>query len=346
MSSNSLPDLATATQTTATTSQKPAASTSGNRAATITGSGTTGQASGAISITGTAATTGGGLPSGLPKLSGAIQPVTASVPPTKNAPFMQQSTLPDGTVFIIVGAILGFMAFSVLLWRGLVAWSLHRSVKRASEHQNMADTKALFRTPAAPVSFYKYSDNNRDSTISLSGLGGGKGGKKGARPTTAPGGPSTSSLFFSPTAGAAGAGGLGQPGNRGSSYLPAGYYASGSSNIAGGNNSVHVGGSGHQPAISLSNLGPQSQGYSRARSMGPSPPDSPLMRGQGNVGGGGMGNSSSTLNLNGHYGGRGGERPPSAYLEDLFDGEGVVLSPPQVPRHGPPRAGSTSPRRY
>ncbi|PVH70984.1 hypothetical protein DL98DRAFT_118815 [Cadophora sp. DSE1049] len=341
---SSLPDLATATRTTASsasarTSASSARSTGSNSAsttaqttslsqgATITGSGTTGQASGATSITGSAVTTGGAL-TGLPKLSGAIQPVTASVPPTANAPFMQQSNLPDGTVFIVVGAILGFMAISVLLWRGLVAWSLHRSVKRAAQHQNMADTKALFRTPAPPAPFYKYSD--RDSTISLSGLGP-KGGKKGARPTTAPGGASTSSLFFSPTAGAAGAG-LANPGNRGSNYLPAGYYASGTASVANGQSQVHL---GHQPAISLSNLGPQSQGYSRARSMGPSPPDSPFIVGQGNHLA-----SSSTLNLNQGYGGN--ERAPSAYLEDLFDGENA----PPLPGQGQPRGNSTSPGRY
>ncbi|KAH9207584.1 hypothetical protein DL95DRAFT_49447 [Leptodontidium sp. 2 PMI_412] len=341
---SSLPDLATATQTTASTaSVRSTASSSratGSNSAsttsqttslsqgpTITGSGTTGQASGATSITGSAVTTGGAL-TGLPKLSGAIQPVTASVPPTANAPFMQQSTLPDGTVFIIVGAILGFMAISVLLWRGLVAWSLHRSVKRASQHQNMADTKALFRTPAPPAPFYKYSD--RDSTISLSGLGH-KGGKKGARPTTAPGGASTSSLFFSPTAGAAGAG-LANPGNRGSNYLPAGYYASGAASVANGQSQVHL---GHQPAISLSNLGPQSQGYSRTRSMGPSPPDSPFIAGQVN-----RMTSSSTLNLNQGYGSN--ERAPSAYLEDLFDGENA----PPMPGQGHARGTSGSPARY
>ncbi|KAH7306061.1 hypothetical protein BKA65DRAFT_373239, partial [Rhexocercosporidium sp. MPI-PUGE-AT-0058] len=305
----------------ATGTSQSSQSTSLSQGPTITGSGTTGQASGATSITGSAVATGGAL-TGLPKLSGAIQPVTASVPPTANAPFMQQSTLPDGTVFIIVGAILGFMAISVLLWRGLVAWSLHRSVKRASQHQNMADTKALFRAPAAPAPFYKYSD--RDSTISLSGLGH-KGGKKGARPTTAPGGASTSSLFFSPTAGAAGAG-LANPGNRGSNYLPAGYYASGASAIANGQSQVHL---GHQPAISLSNLGPQSQGYNRARSMGPSPPDSPFIAGQS-----AHMTSSSTLNLNQGYGGN--ERAPSAYLEDLFDGENA----PPIPGQGPARAAS------
>ncbi|KAK0109459.1 hypothetical protein ONS95_002152 [Cadophora gregata] len=350
---SSLPDLATATRTTPSsaspsTSASSARATGSNsasttgqtkslsQAATITGSGTTGQASGAASITGSAVTTGGAL-TGLPKLSGAIQPVTASVPPTANAPFMKQSALPDGTVFIVVGAILGFMAISVLLWRGLVAWSLHRSVKRAAQHQNMADTKALFRTPAPPAPFYKYSD--RDSTISLSGLGHNKGGKKGARPTTATGGASTSSLFFSPTAGAAGAG-LANPGNRGSNYLPAGYYASGAASAANGQSQVNL---GHQPAISLSNLGPQSQGYSRARSMGPSPPDSPFIAGQQSSN---HMASSSTLNLNQGYGGN--ERAPSAYLEDLFDGENAPPVPGQGQGHGHGhgRGNEASPGRY
>jgi hypothetical protein len=249
--------------------------------------------------------------------------VAPSVPPTSNAPYMQVSNMPEGTVFIAVGAILGFLALSVLLWRGLVAWSLHRSVKRAAAAQYNPDTKSLFRTPPAP--FYKYSD--RDSTISLGALAG-KKDKKGGRPPTAPGAASASSLFFSPTAGAAGAGagGLANPGNRGSNYLPAGYYAAGASQPGNGQGMAHIG-QGHGAAISLSNLGPARDGYARARSMGTTPPDSPAFRPQSS----GMhshayGASSSTLNLN-----RDGEvRAPSAYLDDLFDGENA----PPVPGHG------------
>jgi len=247
---------------------------------------------------------------------------------------MQQSNLPDGTVFIAVGAILGFMAMSVLLWRGMVAWSLHRSVKRAALAQNAAmnDTKAHFRTPGPPPpQLYKYTD--RSSTISLSGLGH-KSGKKATRPSTAGAGASASDLFFSPTAGAAGAG-LATTGNRGSNYLPAGYYAAGSAQA--GNAQSHVPmGPGHQPAISLSNLGPQSHGYSRSRSTGPSPPDSPAYGAEkGHMA------SSSTLNLNQAYG-NGQERAPSAYLEDLFDGE----NGPRVPGHHHASQNSRSPGRY
>jgi hypothetical protein len=212
---------------------------------------------------------------------------------------------------------------SVMLWRGMVAWSLHRSVKRAAAAQFTSDTKALFRTPPAPL--YKYSD--RDSTISLGALAG-KSGRKGsaalsnARP---------SNLFFSPTAGAAGAG-MNNSGNRGSNYLPAGYYAAGASAPGNGQGMTHI---GNGPSISMSNLGPARDGYARARSMGTTPPDSPMVRPQSQGVGHGHAASSSTLNLNVH-----GEMPraPSAYLEDLFDGENGQ----PIPGHGP----SYSPNRF
>lgn len=330
-SGTDLPNLSSATAAAAssaaanTASTTPAATTSAAATSAtsavpstgvITGSGTAGASISASSITGSATETDGGeLPTGLPTLKGQYTIVPASVPPTQNAPYMQTSKLPEGTVFIVVGAILGFMAMSVLLWRALVAWSLHRSVKRAAMQQNMSDSKALFRTPVAP--FYK-DHHDRDSTISLSGLGP-KGGKKGTRPTTAPGANSASSLFFSPTAGAA-AGGLNTAGNRGSNYLPAGYYAAGAASP--GNSQSHISIGQHGPNISMSNLGPASANYGRTRSIGPSPPESPSL-----VGSRGHMASSSTLNLTQGYGGE--QRAPSAYLEDLFDGE----TGPPVPGH-------------
>ncbi|TVY90433.1 hypothetical protein LAWI1_G001577 [Lachnellula willkommii] len=326
----SLPNLSTATETTADSQTASTASNTGtatDSAATTTGGSTT-QATTAVitggstdsdtstgsipSITGDATSTDSGLPSGLPTLSGQYKIVAPSVPPTANAPYMQSSTLPEGTVFIAVGAILGFMAMSVLLWRGLVAWSLHRSVKRASLQQNMSDTKALFQAPVPGV-YKNYHD--RDSTISLSGIGGGgKRGKRDTKTPAAPHGASSTSLFFSPTAGAAHS----TPGNRASTYLPAGYYAAGAAQTP---SHISLGGGGGGPGISLSNLGPQSAGYGRARSIGPSPPNSPSLRGSRHMA------SSSTLNLNQGYGGE--QRAPSAYLEDLFDGEGG----PPVPGH-------------
>lgn len=286
----------------------------------ITGSGISDTATGAVpTITGGAdATEGGDLVSGLPTLSGAFKIYPASVPPIAGAPYMRQSTLPEGTVFIIVGAILGFLALGVLLWRALVAWSLHRSVKRASKHQIISDTKALFGQKNAPM-YSNYKD--QDSTTDLS-AGGGKAGRKANRPSSAaPNSAAAASLFFSPTAGA-----MNNSGARGSNYLPAGYYAAGAS--APGNNQSHVTVGGQGPSISLSNLAHQSQGYSRARSMGPSPPESPMVSAEP-----GYANSSSSLNLNKGYGGD--ARPPSAYIDEMFNG--IDGASPHAPQQYPPQ---------
>lgn len=273
--------------------------TSSSSASSLTGS--------SFSASAAASSTSGGL-TGLPKLPGDDYPAP-TVPPTANAPYMQKSNLPEGTVFICVGAALAFLGAIVLLWRGLVAWSLHRSVRRAAMAQSAGyghgDRKNAYRSPSTP--FYSQGPG---STLSLDQLG---GGGKSASKSQAPSG----SLFFSPTAGA----GMHQPGNRGSGYLPAGYYAASNSAAGGGAGMTHLGGGGP-----LSHLGSQSHGYSRARSVGPTPPLSPSLppsRGgdsaymRANA-------SSSTLNLNVPSQGR----APSAYLEDLLEdhppGQGFV----------------------
>jgi hypothetical protein len=168
-----------------------------------------------------AATDNAAAPTDLPQIPGGYTIPVAQVPPTLNAPYMQVSKLPAGTVFIVVGAILGFLALAVVLWRGLTVWALKRSVKRAAKGNNVQDTKALlnFRPPAAPV-YNRYSD--RDSTLSLANL---RKSPKPTRPTTSSGAAPGQSLFFSPTAG----GSMLNPGNRNSGYLPSGYYAAGAS---------------------------------------------------------------------------------------------------------------------
>ncbi|OBT45248.1 hypothetical protein VE00_03640 [Pseudogymnoascus sp. WSF 3629] len=262
-----------------------------------------------------AATDNAAAPTDLPPIPGGYTIPVAQVPPTLNAPYMQVSKLPAGTVFIVVGAILGFLALAVVLWRGLTVWALKRSVKRAAKGNNVQDTKALlnFRPPAAPV-YNRYSD--RDSTLSLANL---RKSPKPTRPTTSSGAAPGQSLFFSPTAG----GSMLNPGNRNSGYLPSGYYAAGASAPGNGSGMAHLGGSGltAREAISLSNLGPQAKGYARAQSLGTTPPDSPrvgpaLSPGQQH----GMHLSTSTLDLTQRPGGR----APSAYLEDLFDEAGAA----------------------
>ena len=260
--------------------------------------------------------------SGLPKLAQDNYPAP-TVPPTADAPFMQKSSLPDGTVFICVGAALGFIGLLVLAWRGLVAWSLHRSVKRAaiaqsSKYSRVGDPRANNGKSAGP-----YFSPGPGSTLSLDQLGAsGKGGAK--TPSSARG-----SLFFSPTAST----GMQTPGNRGSSYLPAGYYAAGNSAPSGGSGMTHIGGGG----IGLSNLTPQNHRYSRARSTGPSPPGSPSLPpsrgadstlGRLNTAGLTIHGSNSSLNLSAPPQGR----APSAYLEDLF--ENHPPGTPPLEEHG------------
>ncbi|KAH6960018.1 hypothetical protein BKA56DRAFT_600218 [Ilyonectria sp. MPI-CAGE-AT-0026] len=226
----------------------------------------------------------------------------AIVPPTNNAPFMQHSSAPDGTVFIAVGAILGTFGLGILLWRLIVGILLHRSVERAAEAQHDANAKEGF--PAPPAPFYKYTDNGY--TMSLSA---GRGVRRTNRGPVLSSTPSASNLFFSPTAAAFG----NAPGNLGSAFLPSGFYAAGNSS-PGGN---------HKHPISLTNLRPDSRGQfgnPSRHTLNPSPPDSPSFNARRYI-------SSSTLNL--HQ--RPSQRAPSAFLEDLLADDPSSLPSPQMP---------------
>ncbi|KAH8124341.1 hypothetical protein LI328DRAFT_134093 [Trichoderma asperelloides] len=227
---------------------------------------------------------------------------------------MKHSSAPDGTVFIAVGAILGAFGLGVLLWRVIVSFLLHRSVRRAALAQHEANNKTGF--PAPPAPFYKYSDHASPAAPSS-----GRGARRTNRNTMTPSAaPSQSNLFFSPTAAGSSA-----PGARGSAFLPSGFYAAGNSSPGGQQG----------PSISLTNLRPESTSYvngSRNSLMGPSPPDSPHFSPRRDM-------SSSSVNLNTR---QPGQRAPSAYLEDLLADEPGSLPPPQMP---PNRAsGSGSPR--
>jgi hypothetical protein len=287
---------------------------------------------------------------GLPTLAGVGVPIM-KVPDTAGAAFMQKSDLPDGTVFICVGAILAFFAAAVLAWRGLVAWSLHRSVKRAAMAQNMADIKTMSAVPGKKRGMYNVVGAN--STMSLDHLAAAPiGSSKMAKPfAQAPGGTppgkSASSLFFSPTAG--GTTGLRDSVNRSSTYLPAGYYATGNAAPAQGSPITHIGGHQNLSANSLA-----TPGNRFSHRSGISPPDSPSLppsRGgyprappsrdglsmynrnsvatlgtprdtrSGVYGHGNENMSQLSLNVPGGTTVAGG-RAPSAYLEDLFENHG------------------------
>lgn len=236
----------------------------------------------------------------------------ASVPPTHDAPFMQHSRAPDGTVFIAVGAVLGASALAILLWRIIVGLLLRRSSERAAMAQHDANSKTGF--PAPPAPFYKYTE--QDSNMSLSGgaAAAGRGVRRTNRGPTPSSNPSTSNLFFSPTAAA-----TGNAGNRGSTFLPSGFYAAGSGS----------GSQGHGHSISLTNLRPDSRGHGAARNgLGPTPPDSPAFPARRDM-------STSSLNL----GRPSSQRAPSAYLDDLLADDPGALPPP----HMPPSTGPKSP---
>ncbi|KAJ5291892.1 hypothetical protein N7478_001143 [Penicillium angulare] len=224
-----------------------------------------------------------------------------TVPPTVGAPYLQTSNTPEGTVFIAVGAILGFIALAVLAWRGMVAWSVNRSVRRAAMAQS-AESKRLLRHSRKKRSTAVYSAAPA-MDVSLDKLG--TATRASYKPSRRV--PSNSSgLFYSPTAGNAGgsnpnvnAAGA----NRNSSYLPAGFYAAtGTSTPTRDSINPHAGMVSPPNYAASSPSLPPTGGYQ----------DNPHNSRQSYAAA-----SSSSLNLNQNQ--AQGGRAPSAYLEDLFE---------------------------
>lgn len=206
-SSKSAPSSTTGKSTTTTTTDKSTTQpTSSSSSSSLPDIGQTSSTSSSTTST-TSSTTQQSVPSitsnngdtpALPTLPGSYSYPPPAVPPTKNAPFMQKSNLPQGTVFIAVGAILGAFAVAILIWRIVVSYLLHRSVRRATLAQQVANDKNSYPPPAAP--FYKYSD--QASSVSLSNAPAARSARKSRGPIPSST-PSQSNLFFSPTAPAA-----------------------------------------------------------------------------------------------------------------------------------------------
>lgn len=364
-----LPDLSTATQTTedATSETSSAESTNTSNAPSSTDATTTAESTAESTATSSFATTGGTSTgngaihiSNLPTIAGAGIP-TMIVPNTADAPFMQKSSLPEGTVFIVVGAVLAFLGACVLFWRGLVAWSINRSVKKAAIASIRGSEKASTAwggssTGYNPVKGGMYKDAG--SNMSLDALN--SAGKQIKSPLkghdTGRASP-PAGLFFSPTAQARESTGP-RPlsdvmSNRSSTYLPAGYYASPSAQAAGGATATTIGGNlapyaqrhstfGHSPPSSPGHTpGTRSSGgFNPTSRDGLKPPGS--RDGMGNsarnsyldAGGPRPGHSSGlysaasasslspNLNRKPSSDGLAGSRAPSAYLEDLFENHG------------------------
>jgi hypothetical protein len=183
-----------------------------------------------------------GHPTGLPTLAGATIP-TMIVPNTADAPFMQKSTVPEGTIFIAVGACLAFLGATVLGWRAMVAWTIDRSVKRAALASVMAsDSKTKYGPGGNLYAMPQRSSLSLDALTSaakpMSSSGPDKDRRKSRQVKADP-----SSLFFSPTAGQArNSAYMPVSQDRNSAYLPAGYYAASGAQAAGGRDSVVMGG--------------------------------------------------------------------------------------------------------
>ncbi|KAJ6148069.1 hypothetical protein N7497_010051 [Penicillium chrysogenum] len=277
-STSSSSSSTTTTMDTTTTSSSSSSSTTSDGSTTTSSVSTTTTSSTSSSSSSTTTTTGGAI---------------VTIPPTANAPYMQESNAPEGTVFIAVGAALGLVGLTLLAWRAMVAWSVNRSVRRAAVI-HASESKRLLRgsrkkrstpysaSPAVDVSLDKLGAATRASY----------------KPNRVPS--ASSGLFFSPTAGGptgshASLNATGSTGNRGSTYLPAGYYAA-----AGSSNPAPSGELPYSPTAGLSS---------------PSLPPTGVYHDSHNQRHSHVGASTSSLNLNQAPQGR----APSAYLEDLFE---------------------------
>ncbi|KAK9328004.1 hypothetical protein V1520DRAFT_393456 [Lipomyces starkeyi] len=243
----------------------------------------------------------------LPRLSSTASSTTTYptpiIPVTNNNPFSKESNAPEGTVFIAVGSVIGGIALAILGWRGLVAYSLHKSLK-ASSAAYASEPKGT-GTSSGRGGFFGSKRQNTGafyatgagSAVSLDQLTSTGRAVNNARPISAYDdigmprtGPSfNTSTFYSPTAGAMGmsaAMGNGLSGlstNRSSTYLPSGYY--GANNGASSSASL---------SVRYSSV-PQNQ---RAPSPGA------ILR------------TESSLAVPQH-----GQRVPSVYLDDLLDSD-------------------------
>ncbi|KAJ5617093.1 hypothetical protein N7537_002207 [Penicillium hordei] len=265
--SSSSSSTSTTMDTTTTSSSSSSSTTSDSSTTTSSVSTTTESSTSSSSSSSSSSTT----------TTGAI----VTIPPTANAPYMQESNAPEGTVFIAVGAALGLIGLTLLAWRAMVAWSVNRSVRRAAVI-HASESKRLLRgsrkkrstpysaAPAADVSLHKLGAATRTSY----------------KPHRVPSGPTGSHPNINAT---------GNAGNRGSTYLPAGYYAA-----AGSSNPAPGGEPPYSPTAGLSS---------------PSLPPAGVYHDSHNQRHSYVGGSTSSLNLNQAPQGR----APSAYLEDLFE---------------------------
>jgi hypothetical protein len=146
--------------------------------------------------------------SALPTLPGGYNYPPPTVPPTAGAPYLATSRLPENFVFIVVGAVLGFILVLVIGWRILMSWSINRSFKRDASHAGGAGAIGTHYTPLTDMKKNPAAFQSGHDMADLSKL-----------PRSFS---SVPSLFFSPTAEVAKQGQ--RPPSSHHSHLPAGHY--------------------------------------------------------------------------------------------------------------------------
>lgn len=351
----------TTAQTTANTARPTATTDQGNEDETSTTGFVATATDGTASVTNAPSLTTGDatsvfhLISDAPTIAGAGIP-ELFIPWTAGAPFQQKSSLPEGTVFIAVGAVLAFFGFCVVLWRGMVAWSINRSVKRAAlaslgagagEKSTWGGGSSGYRSVSQKQSSL-YKDAGSSMSLDQLTSAGKPMGKPHFRDSTMERRDTPpADLFFSPTAKVSGRDST--ISHRNSGYMPSGYYAAPN---AAAPQATTLGADGHshhhnhsiapyanrhshipEPSPPSSpGLPPtrSSQGYRSSRDGLRAPPSREGRRSylsaepkSGHTSGLYAQPSSSSLMVGSNsVSDLGGSRAPSAYLEDLFENHG------------------------
>jgi len=192
----------------------------------------------------------------LPNLSTALPKITQNtaniptyqvvIPQLDGNPFLQTSSLPEGTVFIVVGSCLAGLAVVLMLSRTIYIWYLHRQSRQRGKDIKYSEMEQRpYAGGATAASSNPFAGISGGGSISLEYLRAGDQSSRlstySSRPSTAR--PQTNGTlrptssanllsssniqFYSPSAypGSTAAMALGtQPGSRDSGYLPAGYY--------------------------------------------------------------------------------------------------------------------------
>lgn len=239
-----------------------------------------------------------GSKAAMPTLSttGVPQP-SVTVPSMADNPFMDRASVPEGTVFIATGAVLGGLLGAVIVWRIIASLMLRRSLKRneTAGFMTLGDDKQPLYAGGAVV-------GSRDN---LSGNGGGR--KSGAPSlSTRP-----SSMFFSPTAEVMNSAqgrneSLPSVNQRSSVYLPAGYYQNNVGSQLGSMTSRSSRVLSMAGAPSISGVAPPPAAPAAAPAAASSSPGHNRIRSYNGV-------SSSPQQPQ-----PSAQRPPSAYLDDLL----------------------------